>query len=41
MTPAKQVFAKLRAKYEGMAKKEQSDEARHQQRGPRRSRAHR
>src|SRR5438128_10540504 len=38
VTPAEQVFAKLRAKYEVMAKKAEADETHHHRRGARRSR---
>ena len=41
VTPAKQVFARLRTKYRAMAKKAEADEARHSRRGSRRSGAHR
>jgi antitoxin ParD1/3/4 len=41
VTPAKHVFAGLRAKYQAMAKKANGDESRHSRRGTRRSRSHR
>jgi antitoxin ParD1/3/4 len=41
VTPAEQVFAKLRAKYRSMAEKAEADEAGHRRRGARRTRAHR
>jgi predicted transcriptional regulator len=41
VTPAKQVFSRLRAKYLAMAKKAETDETGHRRRGSRRSRSHR
>ena len=41
VSPAAQVFAKLRARYQAMATKAQPDDARHHRPGSRRSRAHR
>ena len=41
VTPAEQVFARLRAKYKAMAKKAEGDETRHHRRSARRSRSHR
>ena len=41
VTPAEQVFTKLRKKYSAMAKKAEADETRHSRRGSRRSRSHR
>ena len=38
VTPAEQVFAKLRTKYRGIAKQAEADETRHHRRGARQSR---
>ena len=41
VTPAKQVFSRLRAKYLAMARKVEADETGHRRPGSRRSRSHR
>jgi antitoxin ParD1/3/4 len=41
VTPAEQVFAKLRARYRSMAEKAEADETGHRRPGARRSRTHR